>query len=206
MQRPWSTSKQPKLQTGAISGSGGQLAAKKRCAGGSAGRTVVVLKFKVFLRRSRFLQGRTAQWPAPAAQNSTDEQQTGRVVPHALLYLIWPLPAAGHEAITDNLASSQCTTASRQLCCQLLPNTREATDAVTSAERHHTAKHGRECTPFLGVYCALLQSCSATTQQTPDQGPKGLQVLALTRVIASGVRQQRLQRPQVRCLAPLSCC
>ena len=116
---------------------------------------VVVLKFKVFLmRRSRFLQGRTAQWPAPAAQNSTDEQQTGRVVPHTLLYLIWPLPAAGHEAITDNLASSQCTTASRQLCCQLLPNTREATDAVTSAERHHSAKHGRECNANLrGVLC-----------------------------------------------------
>ena len=65
---------------------------------------------------------------------------------------------------------------------------------------------GGNIAPILGVYCALLQSCSATARQTPDQGPKGLQVLAFTRVIALGVRQQRLQRPQVRCLAPLSCC
>ena len=64
--------------------------------------------------------------------------------PDRLLYLMWPLPAAGHEAVrvARKPGCFKCTTESRQLCCQLLQETQLATSAVTSAraERRRTAR------------------------------------------------------------------
>lgn len=72
--------------------------------------------------------GRGRQHPAAQLKSTA-----GCVVPKTLLYPMWPLPAAGHEAVSEDLASSQCTTKCRQLCCQVPRETQLATNAVASA-------------------------------------------------------------------------